>query len=112
MAGTFSPVLGAVTSDTLQRSVERAFADLSYRRINDGTLIEDVTIPVNSSENTLVSHSLGRPVDGYIVVRRNNDAMVFDGTGLVKNPREEFSVKASSQASPAPTEIKVSFWVF
>ena len=108
----FSPQLGDVDTQRLQRGIARAFHGLSRESIIDGSIIKDIRIPVNSSTSTTVPHPLNRAINGYLVISRSNDSMVFNGSGSPKNPSKEFLVKASSSASPAPSDVEVSFWVF
>lgn len=94
-------------SRSLQREVED-FADfVSTCPLLDGQLIEDVTVtkPPGSFEDTVIGHSLGRDYQGYLIIRKNNAAAVFESQTI--NAKKSSTIILSTNLS-----CKVSIWIF
>jgi hypothetical protein len=84
-----------------QRNVQAAFAELIGIPILNGSLIENVIL---STTATKISHKLGRPFTGFIVVKKNANVDIWMDSSAVDN-----SLFIPLDASGTVT---VSLWVF
>jgi len=87
----------------LQGNIQRFADSVSDSSIIDGILIEDVRL--KTGQDNTVGHSLDRPINGYIPVRRDANSVIFDSSTKPRRPRDEFIVKCSA-------DVTVTFWVF
>lgn len=85
-----------------QDNVEQTFLSLTNKAIIDGVLIDNVNLTTSASD---IAHGLGKPVTGYIVIKRNANAVVYDNE-QTNTKRDRF---LNLQASATVT---VSLWVF
>ena len=85
----------------LQDAVEVPLRDIIGRQILDGNLIENVRL-LSASDN-LVAHLLGRAYRGYIVVKRDAAASIYDDTSPL--PQSYLNLVTSA-------DVTVSLWVF
>lgn len=84
-----------------QNNVENVLGGLRNAVILDGTLIENVLVGTGA---TLVAHKLGRPIQGYLVVRRDNFGVIAEVTGTFDK-----NLFINLMAS---TPTTVSLWIF
>jgi len=86
----------------VQDSIDLVFGQIIRRKILDGVLIENVSLV---SGTNIVSHTLGRPINGFLVVRRNANEEVWNST----TDRINESLAVALDASGTVT---VSLWFF
>lgn len=89
--------------DKLESNVAQVFSYLQGKAIIDGVLIEGVALL--SSKTNLVPHLLQRRPRGYIVVKQNANATIWDSTPAanIENIYLQLLVSAN---------VTVSLWVF
>lgn len=87
----------------VQDSLATVFGAVLAKEIIDGNLLENVAL-VSGSTN-LVEHKLGKPVSGYIVVKRNSNQAVWDSEGSNTKKNNYLQLEASGS-------VTVSLWVF
>lgn len=76
----------------LQDNVANALLPLEQGQLVRTTLVKDQALTTSDTE---VQHGLGYPVTGYMVVRRNGTATVYDGSGHA-TPGKIINLKASA----------------
>jgi hypothetical protein len=81
----------------------QAIRELQQVEILDGRLITDVAL--TAGKNNLVKHKLGRTPLGWIVVRRNNSASIWERLDLNDHPDSDLLLQVASN-------VRASFWVF
>lgn len=64
------------TVNTLQQNVEDAINKIEKNTILDNVIVENVVINTSAS----VEHRLGRTPKGYLVIRKNANAQVWNGS--------------------------------
>lgn len=97
----------AIDKDDMEGSVERLASSvvrvlngLAASEIISGSLITDVDLGTTAVR---VAHKLGRKPLGYIVIRRDSDATVFEQV----EDREDFFLNLKASAT-----VRVNLWVF
>lgn len=85
-----------------QDNCEQVFNRITTKQILDGLLIED--LPLTTAAKN-VAHGLGRPVAGYIVIKRNANAVVYDNESTNTKKTQFLILRASAT-------VTVSLWVF
>jgi hypothetical protein len=85
-----------------QDNCEQTFNRLTNKQILDGVLLEDVVLTTAALN---VSHGLGRPVTGYMVIKRNANAVVYDNESSNTKKTQFLILRASAT-------VTVSLWVF
>lgn len=85
----------------LQDAVGAVFQDVVSREILDGQVIEGVQITTGTPY--AVSHKLSRALVGYIVIRKNADANVWDSVSAA--PSSILILNSSAN-------VTISVWVF
>lgn len=83
----------------VQDAVSFVFQDLKQREIIDGIMIENIVV---NTTGTVVQHTLGRPLRGYLVVKKNANVTIWDSTA---DTTELLKLISSGTAT-------VSLWVF
>ncbi len=83
---------GDAKIDQVQEDIARAFRDLGAP-LDSASIVEGVTL---TTASTLVPHRLGRKVRGWIVVRKNASAEVYEGTPVAMTPTKTINLKASA----------------
>jgi hypothetical protein len=86
----------------LQSNVEQAVSDVIKAPILNGRLLEDVEL---TSAPTRIEHKLGRKPSGYIIVKRNADAQVYDSLASEESPALFLPLISSAN-------VTVSIWIF
>lgn len=86
--------------DKVQDSLSRIFNSIQTKEILDGRLIQDVSIVSGANE---INHGLGKPIRGWIVVRKNANQTVYDSVS--STPDSTFILNASGT-------VTISLWVF
>ena len=73
----------------------------------DGQLIEDITVakPPGAFADTVVAHSLGRDLKGYIIVKKSAAAAVHESSTV--NNKKSSTIILSTNVS-----CVISLWVF
>lgn len=84
----------------LSDSIRRAFEGLTKSPIVSGSLITDIDL---STTAIRVEHKLGRKPLGYIVVRQNANAVVYEQD----EERQDLFLNLRSSAT-----VRVSLWIF
>lgn len=69
--------------------------------ILDGVLLENIPLTVNSRQ---VQHKLGRRIRGWIIIKQNADAVIYDDSANYDN-KTFIKLKATAN-------VTVSLWVF
>ena len=87
----------------LQDNIEQTFKPLINSAIGDGQVIKSVYLA--ASTDTLVDHKLGREAIGYIVVKKDAAAVVFDKPN-VNAAKNRFLTLNST------VNVTVDLWVF
>lgn len=87
----------------LQGAVDLVFQELLKKQIIEGNFLENIAL--NTGVDNLVSHKLGRPVQGYIVVKRDADANIWD-------TEAQNTMKTSFVNLRSSADCTISLWVF
>lgn len=85
-----------------QDNCEQTFSRLTNKQILDGVLLEDVALTTAASN---ISHGLGRPVTGYMVIKKNANAVVYDNESTNTKKTQFLILRASAT-------VIVSLWIF
>lgn len=90
-------------------TISEVIRTISNKEILDGQIIPDVFLIADTGTVNKVTHKLGRPVNGYLVIKNNSQSDVWDqeSTNLEKN---EFLYLLAYEASKGFTTV--SLWVF
>ena len=91
------------TLNRVQERIEDAILPIADSLIIDGQLIKNQSL--SSGTTSIISHSLGRNINGYIVVRRNAAQHVFDLQDTNDNPSATLLLTADGT-------VTVDLWVF
>jgi len=86
----------------LQSNVDQAVSDVIKAPILNGRLVDDVKL---TSAPTRIEHKLGRKPSGYIIVKRNADAQVYDSLANEESPTLFLPLISSA-------DVTVSIWIF
>ena len=86
-----------------QENVEQVLKPILNSAIVDGVLIKDIDV---GTSDTVVNHKLGRSPLGWIVVKRNENAVIYESS-TTNNNRDKVLIL---QASSATTDTY--FWIF
>ena len=86
-----------------QENVEQVLKPILNSAIIDGVLVKAIDV---GTTDTIVNHKLGRSPLGWIVVKRNEDAVIYE-SATANNDRNRFLIL---QASSATTDTY--FWIF
>ena len=87
----------------LQREIQDFADSITSCEIIEGQLLTNILL--DASQDNIVTHSLGRPIRGYIIVGRNANSTIFDSLQANRHPERQFMVKCSA-------DVTASFWVF
>lgn len=90
-------------ADRIQDNIERFSRQFLDKEIIDGILLKDIDL-VSASTNEL-NHSLGREIQGWIVVRQRASAIIWDDQD--NNSRPELTLRLNTSA-----DVTVDLWVF
>lgn len=85
----------------LQDTLSRVFNGIQSKAILDGRLINDVSLV--SSGATEVSHGLGKPIRGWVLVEKDANANVYSSASSTPNSTLVLNTSA---------DVTVSLWVF
>lgn len=85
----------------LQDSLDAALRPIIDKLILDGRLIEDIEL--TTGQANLIDHRLGRSIRGYVVVKRDADARVWDS--VPDRPATQIDLRSSAN-------VTISIWVF
>lgn len=77
----------------LQDSLKNVFNTILNLKLLDYVIVEDVVI---GTTDTFVSHKLGRPVIGYIIIRRNAGTSIWESVTLNKAPSSVIILRSSA----------------
>lgn len=88
---------------SVQDAVAFVFQDITPKEILDGRVIKNVSL--NSSTATVVEHGLGRAPIGYIGIKANAPANIYDTQDSNPSPSATLQLKADAA-------VTVSLWVF
>ena len=86
-----------------QENVEQVLTPILNSPIIDGVLVKDVDV---GTSDTVVNHKLGRSPLGWIIVKRNENAVIYESATTNNNRDKVLILKASS----ATTDTY--FWIF
>ena len=89
--------------DQLQKNIEQAINPIINSQIVDGILLKDVCL--EALKANLVTHKLGRPALGYIVVRKRADSRIWD-------IQDDNINKSTTIAITCSHNVTVDLWVF
>lgn len=87
----------------LQQNIQNWAKIFTDFPIVDGVLIKEVCLRPNVANN--VTHKLGRKALGYIIVRKREDARIWDLQDLNSTPNTTFALASSH-------ECTVDVWIF
>ena len=87
----------------MQDNVEQAISQLPTTDVIQGRLVKNVALL--SASTVKVSHKLGRPVIGWIVVRQRASAIIWDSQDSNANPSLTLDLNCSAN-------VIVDLWVF
>jgi hypothetical protein len=83
--------------------VQQALNEATAPAISGGRLIEDVEI--TAYEDKEVNHGLASPLQGWLVVRNDTEAIVWDAQAGSPAPSKTLTLRANADCT-------VSVWVF
>ena len=86
-----------------QENIEQCLKPILNSPVIDGVLIKDIDV---GTSDTVVNHKLGRNPLGWIVVKRNENAVIYESATTNNNRDKVLILKASS----ATTDTY--FWIF
>ena len=86
-----------------QENVEQVLTPILNSPIIDGVLVKDVDV---GTSDTVVNHKLGRSPLGWIVVKRNENAVIYE-SATTNNNRDKFLILKASSAT-----TDTYFWIF
>lgn len=86
----------------VQSNVAQAVSEFIKSPLLDGRLIEDLSLTTSS---TRIEHKLGRVPRGYLIVKRNANAQVYDTLSSEGSPELFLPLTASGN-------VTVSLWIF
>lgn len=86
----------------VQDSIELVLDQIIRKGILDGILIEDVSLVSGSN---IVDHTLDRAPKGFIIVSRNANQQVWNGTSTKVIPKRNINLVTSGA-------VTVSLWFF
>lgn len=90
----------------VDQTIERiftTFVGILSKQIIDGQLLKDVSIPTGSVVK--VPHTLSRKVTGYIVIKKNANAQIWDSEASNTLPTKFLNLNSSAN-------VVISLWVF
>lgn len=87
----------------LQGAVDLVFQELLRKQLIDGNFLPDIELTMGIDNH--VSHKLGKPAQGYIVVKRDTNATIWD-TESSNDMRTSFLNLRTS------ADCVISLWVF
>lgn len=85
----------------LQDAVALIFNQVLKKQIIDGRIIEDVV--VNTGSPVSVAHGLGKAVRGWVVIKKNANADVWDSASVTPTATMDLNSSAN---------VTISLWVF
>lgn len=86
----------------VQDACALVFKDLARREVIDGIFIKEVSLL--SSKTNFIPHGLNRDCQGYVVVKKNANASIWDTAESV-TPKKTLALKTSA-------DVTVNLWVF
>ena len=86
-----------------QENVEQVLTPILNSPVIDGVLIKDIDV---GTTDTIVNHKLGRTPLGWIVVKRNENAVIYE-SATTNNNRDKFLILKASSAT-----TDTYFWIF
>ena len=86
-----------------QENVEQVLTPILNSPIIDGVLVKDVDV---GTSDTVVNHKLGRSPLGWIIVKRNENAVIYE-SATTNNNRDKFLILKASSAT-----TDTYFWIF
>jgi len=92
--------------EQVQSNIANTIAPVLRSLIVDGVLVKDIEL-VNGVNR--VNHTLGRPLEGWIIVDRNSAATVFK---TVPTAASNTITDSSTISLTASGTVKVSIWFF
>jgi len=98
----FKKIGGNRIENKAQENTESALTPILRSKILDGVLLKNVSL---NNGTTLVSHKLGRKIEGWIVVRQRSDARVWDDQD--NNVNVSTTLKLQTSAA-----VEVDLWIF
>lgn len=107
----FGSQLGPVFNDKTQKKIEitnqEKIAKLRKEQENnllrDGNLIENVAL--DTTVSTFVSHKLGKKYQGYVIVEKDANAVIYTDTATEFDKTKFLKLKTSANTT-------VTIWVF
>lgn len=85
----------------LQDALNKVFNSILNKQILDGRLIPNINL-LSSSTNE-ISHGLGNPLRGYIIVNQDASANIYSSVSTT--PNSTFILNTSA-------DVTISLWVF
>lgn len=89
--------------NAVQEGIQSAFRPLIAKEILDGVLL--VGVGVTAGTPLILSHTLARTLQGWIVVGRNANAVVWDSQATNPTPERTLILNASAT-------VTLNLWVF
>lgn len=87
----------------LESNIENSFKPVLSKEILEGSFLQDIVLTTGVTNK--VSHGLQRPVNGYIVVKRNSNSVVYDN-------ESSNTLKSTFLQLLCSANVTVSLWVF
>lgn len=87
----------------LQGAVDLVFQELLKKQLIDGNFFEDVELTMGIVN--LVPHKLGKEAQGYIVVKRDANATIWDSESTNEMKNSFLNLRTSA-------DCVISLWVF
>lgn len=85
----------------LQDALNKVFNAIFQKQILDGRFIENIDLTSASTKE--IDHGLGKPIRGYIVVRKNANAVIYESVSSTPNATLILNTSAN---------VRISLWVF
>lgn len=104
---SLNPIEKIKTTDSdlsaVQDNIVRSLSSLLVKEILDGQILKNISLASGSINK--VSHLLSRPVTGYIVIKKNANATIWDSES--SNAQKDLFLTLNTSAN-----CTVSLWVF
>jgi hypothetical protein len=92
------------TLNRVQDNIDQAIKDIERKDALARVVIEDVELLASSTDNFL-SHKLDRKIKGFLVVRKNANADIWESATENVRPEKQIILRASAA-------VTATIWVF
>jgi hypothetical protein len=96
---TSDPVLNRI-----QQAISDSFIPVAKSEIIYGVILKDIKLTLSPSDN-FISHGLGTPVSGWIIIKTDTYAQIKESPTVNKLPDKQLILNTD-------TNCTVSMWIF